>query len=336
MAGKLVDTLDRFVVSLKAVKQSPHTVAAYRRDITAVGMHLAALTGTPWEELTLDELTAPNLRHAFAVRAQDSAAATMARTHSSWSRFFRFCRSEGLVEASPMDDVDKVRPGGSRPRSIEVDGLAELMLNAAGAEPPPGATTRWPARDRALVAVLMLTGLRLSELVGLHCQSFNGEPGAYQVDVIGKGSKYRAVPVLDELMAVVNEYQSERRVRFDKQDLALRTTPLWVHIRTGAAITARQVQYLLDRIYREAGVRGRVPEGALVHALRHTFAMDVLDNGASIVEVQSLLGHESIATTRRYLMARPDGLRGAVTATASGAALRSLDPRKPKTSGQSD
>lgn len=327
MAGRLVDTLDRFVVSLNAVKQSPHTVAAYRRDITAVGKHLATVTGKPWESLTLDDLTAPNLRHAFAVRAQDSAASTMARTHSSWSRFFRFCRSEGLVESSPMDDVDKVRPGSSRPRSIEVDGLAELMLNAAAADPPAGATTRWPTRDRALVAVLMLTGLRLSELVSLHCQSFSGEAGAYQVDVIGKGSKYRAVPVLDELMAVVNDYQSERKARFDDHDLTLRTTPLWVHVRTGEAVTARQVQYLLDRIYREAGVRGRVPEGALVHALRHTFAMDVLDNGASIVEVQSLLGHESIATTRRYLMARPDGLRGAVTATSSGAALRSLEPK---------
>ena len=64
-------------------------------------------------------------------------------------------------------------------------------------------------------------------------------------------------------------------------------------------------------------MRAQVPPGALVHALRHSFAMDLLDNGASIVEVQTLLGHESVATTRRYLAARPHQLRDAIQATTA-------------------
>ncbi len=82
-------------------------------------------------------------------------------------------------------------------------------------------------------------------------------------------------------------------------------------------MTARQVQYLIERLYRASGLRAKVPAGALVHALRHTFAMDLLDHGANIVEVQRLLGHESLNTTRRYLDARPHELRNAIASLAS-------------------
>ena len=142
--------------------------------------------------------------------------------------------------------------------------------------------------------------------------------------MIGKGAKYRAIPLLDPLVDRINHYQAERKERFPKHRLDRRTTPLFVHPHTGDPITTRQVQYLLDRLYREAGLRAQVPQGALAHALRHTFAMDLLDHGASVVEVQTLLGHESIATTRRYLAARSHELHDAVTATTTSAALRRL------------
>jgi len=129
--------------------------------------------------------------------------------------------------------------------------------------------------------------------------------------------------------AAFTDYQAERKDRFPKRRLDRRTTPLFVHPHTGKQITTRQVQYLLDRIYREAGVRAQVPDGALVHALRHTFAMDLLDHGASIVEVQTLLGHESVATTRHYLTARPHELRDAVAATSAVAALSRLTSDRP-------
>ena len=154
----------------------------------------------------------------------------------------------------------------------------------------------------------MSTGIRLSELVDLHCESITGEPGAYQLDVTGKGAKYRAIPAMDGLVTRIDTYQTQRKERFPEHHLDRRTTPLFIHPHTGQRVTTRQVQYLLDRIYREAGIRAQIPDGALVHALRHTFAMDLLDHGASIVEVQTLLGHESVATTRRYLTARPHQL----------------------------
>ena len=71
------------------------------------------------------------------------------------------------------------------------------------------------------------------------------------------------------------------------------------------------LQYMVEQLYREAGIRSRVPSGALVHALRHTFATSLARNGASGTELQRLLGHESLATTQRYVDATAREVRQA-------------------------
>jgi site-specific recombinase XerD len=82
------------------------------------------------------------------------------------------------------------------------------------------------------------------------------------------------------------------------------------------------VQYLIERLYVRAGIRAQVPAGALVHALRHTFATTALEGGANVVEVQQLLGHSSLDTTKRYLEATANELRDAVRAHPSHLALQ--------------
>ncbi len=133
---------------------------------------------------------------------------------------------------------------------------------------------------------------------------FQGAPTPLRSPLLAPGSRFSV------------ESFNRRPDRFPRHRLDRRTTPLFVHTHTGQRITTRQIQYLLERIYREAGIRAQVPDGALVHALRHPFAMDLLDHGASIVEVQATLGHESVATTRRYLTARPHQLREAVAGSS--------------------
>jgi hypothetical protein len=80
--------------------------------------------------------------------------------------------------------------------------------------------------------------------------------------------------------------------------------------------------YLIERLYVRAGLRARVPPGALVHALRHTFATSALEAGADVVELQTLLGHSSLDTTRRYLDASAEGLRDVVRGHPGQIALR--------------
>lgn len=322
MAGTpLLSAFGWFVDSLRAAKKSPNTVDAYRRDLLAVANLVADSLDREVGDLQVADLDLHTLRRAFGVRAETSSAATVARTHSSWTKFFKFARVEGLVESSPMDDIEKAKVGGSKPKSIDVADLATKILDAA-ANPPTRSRGRWAARDKAVVATLMTTGVRLAELVDLDTSSVVGTDGVFQLDVVGKGSKYRAVPLLPQVRDLIETYLGERRERFPDHDLVNRGVPLFIQTTSGDRMSRRQIQYLLEALYREAGIRGQVPSGALVHALRHTFAMDLLDNGASIVEVQTLLGHESLATTRRYLTARPHELRDAVSATAAGRAIR--------------
>lgn len=103
-------------------------------------------------------------------------------------------------------------------------------------------------------------------------------------------------------------------------DLARPTTALLVH-HTGTRITPRQVQYLIERLYVRTGIRSQVPR-ALVHALRHTFATTALEGGANVVEVQQLLGHASLDTTKRYLEATANELRDTLRAHPGHLALQ--------------
>ena len=106
-------------------------------------------------------------------------------------------------------------------------------------------------------------------------------------------------PALDALLST---YLASRAARLSGADPASRTSPLFVH-HTGVPLTPRQVQYLVERLYVRAGIRARVPAGALVHALRHTFATTALEGGADLKEVQRLLGHASADSTQRYVEA---------------------------------
>lgn len=312
------DAIEQFLDSLRAAKKSDHTVAAYRRDLVLVGDLVAEGLGKQRDELALVDLTVTVLRRGFGARAERSSPATMSRTHSAWTAFYGFLRSEGLTVENPLESIPRAKAGGGAVRSIQVEGLVERLLGAAASSRSRSA---WPARDVTIFALLAQAGLRLAEVTGLTVGSFTGEEGAWQVTVHGKGRKVRTIPLTDGVAGLVGGYLAERHERFPGHRLKDHRTPLFVRPGDGTPVTPRQVQYLVERVYREAGVRGAVPDGALVHALRHTFAMDLLGHGADVVELQTLLGHSSLNTTRRYLSAQPDHLRAAVETSAASSAI---------------
>ncbi len=293
-------------------------MAAYRRDLAGVGGRLAELEGL--DVVTLTDLDRGALRAAFASWAGDHAASSLRRAHSAWSGFFDFLVAEDLLEGNPMAAVPKPKTPGAAPRTIRArDGVARLVQTAG--RPDPRGRDPWPARDLALVATFCVTGIREAEAVGLDVGSFQGEPGARWMTVIGKGEKARAIPIDETLDQIVATYQEERAARFAPHDLAHPLTPVFVDVR-GRRLTVHQVRYLVERLYVRAGIRAQVPAGALVHALRHTFATTALEAGADVVELQELLGHASLETTRRYLSATGQALRHVIAAHPSQIALR--------------
>jgi site-specific recombinase XerD len=316
----VADAITAWLTDMGAAKPSPNTLAGYRRDLTGIVARLTELEGL--HEARLDDLVRPALRAAFASWASDHAAASVRRAHSAWSRFFDFLVAEGLLDGNPMAAIPKPKTPSVLPRSIRArDAVARILATAA--QPDPRARDPWPARDLAVAATFCATGIREAEASALDLGSLDGEPGARRLEVIGKGGKARPVPIAPLLDAVLQEYLVERHDRFPREDLDHPATPLFVDVRD-RRLSVDQIRYLVERLYVRAGIRAHIPAGALVHALRHTFATQALEAGADVVELQELLGHASLETTRRYLSATAQGLRHVIAGHPSQAALRAV------------
>ena len=313
--------IDRYLHHFAVRKPARNTVLAYRRDLEGIGLRLAAYHGCPPAELSLVHLTKAAMREAFALWADDHAASSIRRAWSAWNSFFEFLVVDNLVEGNPMASVTPPRNQRGSAKVIPGDDVAGRLLVAA-ASWDETARYPWPSRDVALVATFLVTGIRLSEACDLGIGSVDGPQGARRLQVIGKGDKPRTIPVEGVYEELLARYLEDRRDRFPRHRLEDPRTALFVRADNGERPSRQQVEYWVDKLYRRAGIRARVPRGALVHALRHTFATSALDNGVDVVELQELLGHSSLDTTRRYLDATAAQLRHAISAHPAQAALR--------------
>ncbi len=319
MREPVVELIDEFFLARKPKKHSDHTLAAYHRDLNAVLGHLAEVLDKAPNEVLIGDLSVRVLRRGFA-RISHQSAATISRTWSTWNQLFTFLVADGIVEGNPMAAVEKPRVPKSRPKAITGDDSVERLLRVA-ATGRKSARNPWPERDLAIVVTLVTCGLRLAELLSLSIRSIDGPPDDRVIGVRGKGNKERTVPLEAEVEAVLSSYLESRLRRFPGRiaaDAALFVANNGEPMRRGA------LQYMIEQLYREAGIRSRVPAGALVHALRHTFATSLARNGASGTELQRLLGHESLATTQRYVDATAREVRQAARANDAYRALREV------------
>ncbi len=293
-------------------KPSEHTLAAYRRDLMSV-LELAG------PDVTLGELSPRLLRSAFAGFAAGRSPASVARAWSSWNAFFTFLVADQRVAGNPMSAVDKPRVAAPAPKPLRGEDTPERLLEAAG-QADERQRDPWPERDLVVLALGLCAGLRLSELLALRAGSFAGRDGERRVEVAGKGGRPRTVPIEPELDAVVDRYVDSCRVRFGR---VAASAPLLVD-RHGESLQRGGLQYLVRSCYRRAGISDRVPRGAQLHALRHTFATRLAEDGANASEIMRLLGHASLATSQNYIAVTAAQERAAVQANRTNRALRGL------------
>jgi integrase/recombinase XerC len=307
------ELVEEFLAARATRKPSAHTLQAYRRDLHAV----LALFGS--EEVTLGDLSPRLLRGAFARFAADRSPASVARAWSSWNAFFTFLVIELVVPGNPMSAVDKPRLPAHSPKPLRGEDTPEQLL-AAVSHVDDRQRDPWPERDVAVVALALCAGLRLSELLALRVGSVLGRPGERRIEVAGKGGRPRTVPIEPELDAVVEHYLDSRRFRFGRAEAA---SALLVD-RRGAPLQRGGLQYLIQSCYRRAGVSDRVPRGAQLHVLRHTFATRLAEDGANASEIMRLLGHASLTTSQGYIEVTAEQQRAAVRANRTNRALRDL------------
>ncbi|MET7707781.1 tyrosine-type recombinase/integrase [Micromonospora sp. NPDC005413] len=317
--------IEEFLIARATRKPSPHTLAAYRRDLHAVAVLVAedAATPLPLDALSITDLSPRVMRAAFARFAAPRAPASVHRAWSTWNSFFTFLVADGVVAGNPMPAVGRPRALLPQPKPLRGADTPEVLL-ASAARDDGRQRDPWPERDVAVLAVALCAGLRLSELLALRVGSLGGRPGERRVEVTGKGGRPRVVPIEADLDRVLVDYLDSRARRFGSR--SVRPDSALLVDRRGEPLRRGGLQYLVESCYRRAGIGDRVPRGARLHALRHTFATRLAEDGASAAEIMRLLGHASLASSQTYIEVTAGQQRDAVRANRTNRALAALVP----------
>jgi integrase/recombinase XerD len=216
------------------------------------------------------------------LRRQGRRATTQARKVAAIRSFYGFARREGIIERNLADLIDPPRPGRYLPEVLAPDEVERIL--AAPGDDPPG------IRDAAILELLYACGLRVSELTGLDLDRLN-LPGL-EVRVIGKGNRERRVPMGEPARDRLHRYITGPRQGWT----ANRPTAAVFVSQRGARLGRESVWRLVRRWGRVAGVGADVTP----HTFRHSFATHLLEGGADLRVVQTLLGHASISSTQLY------------------------------------
>lgn len=315
------DGIEGFFAARRPLKDSPHTTAAYRSDLIAIATLIADSLATELPHLRVDELSTTTLREAFGQFAGDHAKSSISRCWSTWNQFLTYLVHENAVPGNPIGAVPRPKRPRTAPKPLQGEDTPETLLRAAS-QPRRNARTPWPERDLAVLATLLLTGLRSAELLSLTLASLTGAAGERRIRVVGKGGKARSVPFEDALDTVINSYLASRRVRFPSTRLGVKS-PLFVDTRN-EPLQRGGLQYLVEMSMRSAGVGDRRSPGALVHALRHTYATRLADDGANASEIMALLGHASLTTSQAYIDATAKEQRRSAAANRTYRVLNSI------------
>lgn len=202
--------------------------------------------------------------------------------------FLKYLAKRDVKSLSP-EKIELAKQGSRHVEFLEKDELRRIL-----AEPAKDPTILGN-RDRAILELLFATGLRVSELAGLKIEQVNLKNDEFTV--LGKGRKHRLVFLSPEAKDAIKVYLGKRQdvspYLFVRHDKARRAKVVGEESKP---LTPRSIQRLVDRYARMAGITKPVTP----HTLRHTFATDLLRNGADIRAVQTMLGHESITTTQVY------------------------------------
>ena len=253
-----------------------NTLESYRRDL---GQLAAFLKTAPLRSVTLDILRG-YLDH---LRATGLSNRSITRQVTTMRGFFGFLVEEGELAANPAELLVAPKIGSALPKYLDHANVNKLL--ETGKEDSAAAL-----RNRAMVDLLYATGLRVSELIRLRVSDFDDLEGT--VRVIGKGNKQRLVPVGRAALQSVARYAGEARAQL----LSGRVSPYLFVTARGTAMTRQGFWKLLRMRGKTAGIfRNLSP-----HVLRHSFATHLLEGGADLRSVQTMLGHADIGTTQIY------------------------------------
>lgn len=267
---------------------SPRTVKNYRRAIEAAAH---ALGDKGWREAEAEDFRA----HLFEMMKHEKARATIRLEFAALRSFYRFlCERKGLP-ANPLHAVSLPKPEKHLPVFLTTAQINALLRAPHDAPLEKQAPPWLPWRDAAILELFYSSGLRLAELASLNVHDI--DPYNESVRVLGKGAKERIVPVGEPSLEAIQHYRQRARVE---------QGPLFIS-KLRKRLGMSSIWALVKKYLRLAGI----PVPASPHKLRHSFATHMLDAGADLRSVQSLLGHASLSTTQIYTHVTTERLKRA-------------------------
>ena len=290
----LIVTFLDALVAMRAV--SSNTMAAYRRDLVDTS-HLLHVGKT-----TLSDCSADDLRQViFLWHQRGLSSRSVARRLSAIRQFMGWAVNDQIRTDNPCRWIDNPSLPASLPKSLSEDEVLKLLAAANDMQPPD-----LSYRAVAMLEILYATGLRVSELVQLPVAQFRRQPDS--ILVVGKGGRERLVPLGLAAKSAAADWIELR----DATPRYLQSNYMFPSVSVtadGDAMTRQQFAKLLKTIATAAQID---PRRVTPHKIRHSFATHMLNRGADLRSLQTMLGHADIVTTQIYTSSRPERLAGLV------------------------
>ena len=270
---------------------SPQTLRSYRQALTQFHEFRPSLG---WKEATADDFRA----YLFDLMKRGRSRSTIRLSFAALRSFYNHLTDRNLIPSNPLKLVSLPKIEKKLPQFLTVPQVS-LLMEKPTAKPKFKQATGWMAvRDAAILELFYSSGLRLAELAALDVKDL--DPIGETVRVMGKGSRERIVPVGRLALEALSHYRHQANVQ---------SGPLFLN-KSRKRLGHRSIWLLLKNYVREAGL----PATLSPHKLRHSFATHLLDNGADLRSVQSLLGHASLTTTQIYTHVTTERLKRAYDA----------------------
>jgi len=267
---------------------SPQTLRAYRQALADFRSFQPKLL---WNEASAQDFRA----YLLKLMKQNVSRATIRLRFAALRSFFNYLIEEKHLSSNVLKQVSLPKVEKSLPHFLTLAQVTELIENPERKKKEKQATPWMSSRDTAILELFYSSGLRLSELVGLDVGDLDVIEET--VRVLGKGSRQRIIPVGRLALQAIERYRQVANVK---------NGPLFIN-KSRRRLSSTAVWQMLKKYLRRAGL----PVTLSPHALRHSFATHLLDRGADLRSVQSLLGHASLTTTQIYTHVTTERLKEA-------------------------
>lgn len=272
-----MEPFERFLTRLEKVRAvSPHTLRAYRSDLTEFATFLAE------ESLAWDHVDTASVRTYLHRLFGQRKPATISRKLAVLRSFYHFAVATEQIGSNPCEGVRSPKVGKRSPRILMEEDVQRLLATR-----DPDSVLEM--RNTLMFEILYGGGLRVSELVGLNVHDIDRE--SRLIRVLGKGNKERIVPVGESAIVALDPYLVKRADLHPAEG----ESALFLN-RYGRRLSVRSVRRLLNQRHQQNDGWDSIHP----HMLRHSCATHLLEGGADLRHIQEFLGHASLATTQRY------------------------------------